>query len=420
MKKSIATLLAVSIACSANAADPKSPEEANIYKDVLQVVLDAKCVSCHGGIKRKGGLRMDSAKELFKGGKGAKEDIVIKGEKASESELYYRMDLPKDDDDVMPPYESPEMFNPVTKEELAIFKWWIESGAKLDQTVAQAPESVRSFMEKILKDPPKEKKPARAPMNVIVLPEVPKASAEALKVVEATGVLALPIHQTTNAFQINALPVQRTFGDKEIADLANSVSEQTLWLNMSRSQITDAGLDNLPKFKQLRRLYLDNTKVTDKALASIAKLPDLEYLNLYGTEVTDAGLDQLKGMKKLRKLYLWKTKVSKEKADDLKAAIPGLYINIGWEYEQSAIARAAEAEAAAENGEAAAQVQAKVEAGPINTICPIKPDRNVNPAQTVTYKGQVIGLCCANCKRRFEANPEEFISKVAEFKLENK
>ena len=418
MKKTTILTLSLLIAGSLFAEDPKSPEEANIYKDVLQPVLNAKCIECHGQIKRKGGLRVDNARELFKGGKGAKEDIVIKGETADDSELYYRMSLPKDDDDVMPPFESPDTFNPVTKEELAIFKWWIEDGANLEKTVAQAPASVRPHMEKILKDPPKAKKAARAPMNVIVLPEVPKPSADALKKIEALGVLALPIHQTTNAYTINALPVQKEFGDKQVAEVASSIAAQTLWLNLSKTQITDAGIANLTKFKELRRLYLNNTKISDKALATISKLSNLEFLNLYGTEVSDAGVDQLKNLKNLKKLYLWKTKVTKDKADELKAALPGIYINIGWEFEQAAQARAAEAAAAP--AEAEASVQATVSAAPINANCPLKPDREVNPAQTVTYKGQVIGLCCANCKRRFAANPEQYISKVPEFKLENK
>ena len=417
MKKSIILTISLLLSGSLFAEDPKSPEEANIYNDVLQPILNAKCVDCHGQIKRKGGLRVDTAKELFKGGKGAKEDIVIKGENADDSELYYRMSLAKDDDDVMPPFESPDTFNPVSKEELAIFKWWIEDGAKLDKTVAQAPDSVRPHMEKILKDPPKAKAAPRAPMNVITLPEVPKPSADALKTVESLGVLALPIHQTTNAYTINALPVQKEFGDQQLEAVA-AVAPQTLWLNLSKTQITDAGITKLAQFKELRRLYLDNTKITDKALATIGKLANLEYLNLYGTEVTDAGVDQLKNLKNLQKLYLWKTKVTKDKVDELKAASPGLYINIGWEFEQAAQARAAEA--AAEPAEAVAAVQAKVSATPINANCPLKPDREVSPAQTVTYKGQVIGLCCANCKRRFAANPEEFISKVPEFKLENK
>jgi hypothetical protein len=56
---------------------------------------------------------------------------------------------------------------------------------------------------------------------------------------------------------------------------------------------------------------------------------NLEYLNLYGTKVTDAGLQHLKGLAKLKKLYLWQTEVTKDGADGLIAAIPGLYINRG-------------------------------------------------------------------------------------------
>ena len=39
----------------------------------------------------------------------------------------------------------------------------------------------------------------------------------------------------------------------------------------------------------------------------------LEYLNLYKTGVTDAGLDKLSGLKNLKTLYLWQTKVTEHK-----------------------------------------------------------------------------------------------------------
>jgi YHS domain-containing protein len=54
-------------------------------------------------------------------------------------------------------------------------------------------------------------------------------------------------------------------------------------------------------------------------------------------------------------------------------------------------------------------------AKPINAKCP-RLGKDVDPAQKVVYKGQVIGLCCAECKGKFEANPEKYIGKVAEFK----
>ncbi len=42
------------------------------------------------------------------------------------------------------------------------------------------------------------------------------------------------------------------------------------------------------------------------------------YLNLYGTQVTDKGIAQLKGLRNLEKLYLWQTGVTQEGATALK------------------------------------------------------------------------------------------------------
>ena len=402
MKTVSATLATLLIAGSVHAA--KSPEEAKVYADVIQPLLNAKCVNCHGEAKQKGGLRLDTAENVFKGGKGAKEDNIVKGN-IEDSELTYRISLPKDDDDVMPPFEGPDTFDPFSEAQQAIVNWWVNEGAKLDVTVAQAPESVRPEMLKILEKAPESKVAKKAEMKVIKLPEVPAASPEAIAVAAKTGILHLPIHKGTNAITVNALPVQKTFGDKEAAAIG-SIAAQTLWLNLGKTQVTDAGIASLAKFKELRRLHLDNTKITDKALATIANFDHLEYLNLYGTEVTDAGLGHLKGLKNLKKLYLWQTKVSKDKAEELKKALPGIYINTGWENEPTAQV------VPVETGNQAA---AEVVAAPINKKCPLT-GRDVDPGQTVTFKKQVIGLCCGNCKRKFEANPEQYIAKVPEFK----
>ena len=402
MKTVSATLATLLIAGSVHAA--KSPEEAKVYADVIQPLLNAKCVNCHGEAKQKGGLRLDTAENVFKGGKGAKEDNIVKGN-IEDSELTYRISLPKDDDDVMPPFEGPDTFDPFSEAQQAIVNWWVKEGAKLDVTVAQAPESVRPEMLKILEKAPESKVAKKAEMKVIKLPEVPAASPEAIAVAAKTGILHLPIHKGTNAITVNALPVQKSFGDKEAAAIG-SIAAQTLWLNLGKTQVTDAGIASLAKFKELRRLHLDNTKITDKALATIANFDHLEYLNLYGTEVTDAGLGHLKGLKNLKKLYLWQTKVSKDKAEELKKALPGIYINTGWENEPTAQV------VPVETGNQAA---AEVVAAPINKKCPLT-GRDVDPGQTVTFKKQVIGLCCGNCKRKFEANPEQYIAKVPEFK----
>ena len=54
-------------------------------------------------------------------------------------------------------------------------------------------------------------------------------------------------------------------------------------------------------------------------------------------------------------------------------------------------------------------------ADPINKVCPLT-GKDVNPTKTVEYEKQVIGLCCDDCKGKFESDPKKYIGKVKEFK----
>ncbi len=52
---------------------------------------------------------------------------------------------------------------------------------------------------------------------------------------------------------------------------------------------------------------------------------------------------------------------------------------------------------------------------PINDKC-ARDQKDVDPKLSVTYKGQLIGLCSADCKAKFEADPAKYIQRVKEFK----
>ncbi|HBF16996.1 MAG TPA: ribonuclease inhibitor, partial [Verrucomicrobiales bacterium] len=52
----------------------------------------------------------------------------------------------------------------------------------------------------------------------------------------------------------------------------------------------------------------------------------LEWLNLWGTQVTDLGLMKLKDLSKLRKIYLWQSKVTEKGAAALKKELPDLEV----------------------------------------------------------------------------------------------
>jgi hypothetical protein len=78
-------------------------ESAIAYADVVQPILQERCVSCHGPAKSNGGLRVDTWDLLAKGGKHG---LVLKPGTSSQSALVRRIDLPVEEKEHMPPRES--------------------------------------------------------------------------------------------------------------------------------------------------------------------------------------------------------------------------------------------------------------------------------------------------------------------------
>ena len=74
-------------------------------------------------------------------------------------------------------------------------------------------------------------------------------------------------------------------------------------------------------------------------MAHVVRLSGLEYLNLYGTAVTDNGLDALSSLKQLRALYVWETRVTPGGISRLQSALPRLTIESGAGVAQSGSAR---------------------------------------------------------------------------------
>lgn len=73
-------------------------------------------------------------------------------------------------------------------------------------------------------------------------------------------------------------------------------------LDLSVTDIADAGLSFLAAFSHIQSLNLFSTKITDDGLEHVAKMSALIELDLCGTEVSDAGLSWLKPLDKLEVL----------------------------------------------------------------------------------------------------------------------
>lgn len=302
--------------------------KAVVYSDIIAPILAEKCYSCHGEEKGKGKLRMHTFADLKKGGSEGEVNLVPG--KSGDSLMVKRILLPKDDDEHMPPEDEPQ----VTKEELALLKWWIDNGASETETVATAKKTaeIESLLAVALTKVPaksadvvkKVEKPKAKPLT----DEQKKKVAEITAKFTALNATLMPLAQDTEQLRLSVINAADKFGDKELA-LLEPIAEQLAWIDLARSQVTDAGLEVIAKMPFLERLHLENTKVSDAGVAKIGALPALEYLNLYGTKVTDGGIAKLAGAKNLKKLFVWQTGVTKAGATALEGKVAGLVVNVG-------------------------------------------------------------------------------------------
>jgi hypothetical protein len=74
--------------------------------------------------------------------------------------------------------------------------------------------------------------------------------------------------------------------------------------------ITDQGLTAIKVWKQLRRLDVRGTRISDGTLEIVGHMPQLEALDIAHTEVTDVGLDQLITLTNLKELSLGRGRLS--------------------------------------------------------------------------------------------------------------
>ena len=320
------------LSCSAAGFSSKAAaaDDPTVYGNVIAPIFHAKCVSCHGPDKKKGKMAMHTMELLLKGGSSGEKAIVPNH--ADQSEIFLRIELPEDDEDHMPP----EGKDQLTPQETAIIKWWIDSGASADANLVEGdvPEDIREVVVKIAKDNPEGVVIVEKPKETgpVVPPPTKEQEAAIAKIQEDLNVVVLPLAQDNPGLTFTAVNVVKEFDDSKLARF-EPIAENLLQVNIARTQVTDAGLENIAKMKNLTSLRLEKTGVTDSGLQHLGELENLEYLNLYGTKVSDAGLDKLANLKKLRRLYLWQSEVTEEGAKKLTGKLPELLINLGWDKE---------------------------------------------------------------------------------------
>lgn len=290
-------------------------QEAQVYADVVEPMLQSKCYGCHGRNKQKGGLRMDSPEWLMKGGK---EGRVIRSGKAGQSELIKRLLLAREEEHHMPPKEKPQL----SERQVALLHWWVEQGADFSKKVKELPqpEKVKTVL---LSMQGSEKKPDPA------VPETPVEAADekAVEQLRNRGAIVLPVAQNSHYLMVNFVTATG-ITDTDIR-LLLPLGKQLVWLKAGGTRIGDPALQSISQCTNLTRLQLNGTQITDKSLPLLRSLSRLQSLNLVGTNISTQGLLPLRTLKKLQSIYLYQTRIQPGAWPQLKQAFPHVQLDTG-------------------------------------------------------------------------------------------
>lgn len=290
------------------------PDSIKVYRDVIQPILDAKCISCHNKNKNNGGLILTSHRDLMKGGDNG---TIVDVKSPLKSELFNRVTLPRHHKKFMPPKGTPLTFG-----EIQIFEWWMKTGTDSNSKFSSENELDQELIHMLLRDYNLDYSP-RPFYEKVRVDSIPISAVTELRnnqfMLEFMGEHSnmLSIDYKGNSISKNQL-------DKLLL-----AKEQITWLNLGNCNLTDTISGVLPKLPNLTRLNLHSNPIGDVGIAKLTALKNLEVLNLYGTEITDNSFESIKQLPALKRLYLWRTPVTSEGVDKLNGELPGLKIITG-------------------------------------------------------------------------------------------
>lgn len=286
-------------------------EDAYLYKDMVQPILQGKCMSCHNSRRAKGDLIMETEELLLKGGKSGKLwDIDEPGFGL----LLERLHLPEAAKKHMPPAGKPQL----SSTELQVLYHWIKGGADFKTKVTALP--VQDTLRML----------AATFFNTIESDEYDFAAADEKKVqsLNTDYRVVYPLAKGSPALGVDFFGTA-FYQPGQLEDLLR-VKDQVVSLNMSRMPVKDDELKIIAQFINLRRLNLSFTSITGISLHELMNLKKLKQLSVSGTAVKLEYLKEVSALPSLTDLFIWNTGIKGEDARNLLRLNTSLTIETGY------------------------------------------------------------------------------------------
>ncbi len=247
-----------------------------VYPQIIQAIFTDNCVSCHGPDRQKAGLRLDSYAWLMRG--SHHKAIVLPGD-AQRSILLQRILLPLGHSHRMPPRSHPQL----TAGEIAILKWWVNAGASPTQRLdaLRPPRNILTDVQTLF----------AAATNRSPLP-MRKIAALIKHLSKRTGVRISAAGKTGGMLRCSARHV-KAFSDAEL-QMLTPLRLNIIDMNLDSTAITNRSLALINQMVNLESLHLRHTAITSKGLNLLSNLTHLKYLSVPGPQISQTAIHALK------------------------------------------------------------------------------------------------------------------------------
>ena len=173
-------------------------------------------------------------------------------------------------------------------------------------------------------------------VETVEVVEAPPGSLDSIRLskeqwhhLKASGITILPLEGEDGLQVLSPIDPKLAINDDDLKVL-HLIAQHLVILDLTNSEVTDAGLDHLQKFPNLKKLTLENSnKVSSDGVKKLENIVSLEHLNLVGVSLDDSALDSIGKMESLLEVYLFRSGVSEEAVNNLKAARPRMFVNAG-------------------------------------------------------------------------------------------
>ncbi|MEX2232610.1 MAG: FN3 associated domain-containing protein [Cyclobacteriaceae bacterium] len=277
-------------------------DSAVVFRDVIQPILNEKCINCHNSNKAKNDLILADYNSILDGGENA--DAVVAG-KADESLLYKYVQLPMDDSLHMPPKGKLQL----DPEEIELIGWWINAGAMPDVKYVNysKPDSIHPIMLSKFR-----------PKTGLDLVDIAFADPETVKKLNNPYRTVQQI-SASKPYVAVFLGSKKDFSSVDLNEL-KGIRKQIVSIDLGNSEVNEDDLELLTQFPHLQKLHLQNIDIGDEDVRQLRGLRYLETLNLSGTRISARALEEISGWENLKKLYVYNTPIADENVKTLKTA----------------------------------------------------------------------------------------------------